>query len=96
MTEPQSSGWDARLVRMANDIARNFAALGHDHAATATADHITHFWNQRMKEKLFAIAGQGINPLSPIVEIAVHILQHGAPPPQTKATADIPGSSDAG
>lgn len=88
--------WNERLVRMANDIARNFTAIGHERAALATADHIHTFWDRRMKDKLFAIAAHDINPLSPIVEIAVHILQHGAPPAQTRATADIPGASDSG
>lgn len=90
------SDWEQRLVRMANDIGLNFAAIGHDQAATATADHIASFWDRRMKAKLFAIAAQDINPLSPIVEIAVHILQHGEPPHQTRATQEIPGASDSG
>src|SRR5690606_30311668 len=35
------------LRRMANDIARNLAAMGHDKAVLATADHIDKFWDPR-------------------------------------------------
>lgn len=41
-----------RLVYMANQIARNFAAQGDDEAAKATADHIIAFWDPRMKAQL--------------------------------------------
>ena len=44
-----------RLVYMANQIARNFEAIGHDAAAAATADHIASFWDPRMKAQIFAL-----------------------------------------
>ena len=55
------SGMSDTLVRMANQIARNFMALGHDRAVAATADHIAKFWDPRMKEKALAMldAGEG-------------------------------------
>ena len=37
------------LRRMADDIARNLEAMGHDKAVLATADHIHKFWDPRMK-----------------------------------------------
>lgn len=37
------------LIMMANQIARNFATMGKAEAAKATANHITLFWDPRMK-----------------------------------------------
>jgi formate dehydrogenase subunit delta len=42
-----------KLVYMANQIARNFAAKGNG-AAEATADHIVKFWDPRMRAKILA------------------------------------------
>ena len=38
-----------RLAYMANQIARNFEAQGHDAAVEQTATHIIKFWDPRMK-----------------------------------------------
>ena len=86
------------LHRMANDIARNLAAMGHDKAVLATADHIDHFWDPRMKAQIFAADYSG---LSPIAREAIEHLAGGAhPAPQTRATefnkAHEIGHSDAG
>jgi formate dehydrogenase subunit delta len=86
------------LRRMANDIARNLAAMGHDKAVLATADHIDHFWDPRMKAAIFAA---DLAPLSPIARGAVEHLAGGAhPDSQTRATefntVDEIGHSDAG
>lgn len=43
-----------RLRTMADQIARNFAVLGKDRAIAATADHITKFWEPRMKAAILA------------------------------------------
>ena len=61
----------ARLHAMSNQIALNFAAIGHDNAVAATADHLVKFWDPRMKEAI--LAG---NPatLSPIAREAVALL----------------------
>ena len=86
------------LRRMANDIARNLASMGHDKAVLATADHIDHFWDPRMKAQIFAA------DLAPLSEIARGAIEHLAagehPAPQTRATefnaVDEVGHSDAG
>jgi formate dehydrogenase subunit delta len=93
-----AGGTLATLRRMANDIARNFAAMGHDKAALATADHIDHFWDPRMKKAIFADNGEG---LLPIARDAIEHLAGGAhPESQTRATqfnsAHEIGHSDAG
>ena len=86
------------LRRMANDIARNLAAMGHDKAVLATADHIDHFWDPRMKRAIFADAG---TDLLPIAREAIEHLAGGAhPESQTRATefnsVNESGHSDAG
>ena len=69
---------------MIDQIARNFAAIGHDNAAAATADHIIKFWDPRMKAAL--LAGDP-SALSPIARGALVLLAAGIkPPPQTRAT----------
>ena len=87
-----------RLHTMADQIARNFAAIGHDHAVAATADHIVKFWDPRMKT---AILAANRAALSPIARDAVALLAKGCePPPQTRATVfndtGESGRSDAG
>ena len=54
MSDAPHSDTLARLVYMANQIARNFATLGPDKAAVATADHIAQFWDPRMKAAVAA------------------------------------------
>ena len=86
------------LRRMADQIALNFGAMGHDKAALATADHIYQFWDPRMKAAIFA---DDRALLSPIAAAAIDHLATGAhPPSQTRATefntAHEIGHSDAG
>ena len=86
------------LRRMANDIARNLEAMGHDKAVLATADHIDHFWDPRMKAQIFAA---DLTALAPIAREAIEHLAGGAhPDSQTRATefntVDEIGHSDAG
>ncbi|MBB6125148.1 formate dehydrogenase subunit delta [Sphingobium subterraneum] len=83
-----------RLVYMANQIARNFAALGHDNAVAATADHIASFWDPRMRETIFACGAD--DGLGDLAGAAVARLRAGAQPaPQTPVT-QLSGGSDAG
>ena len=72
------------LNYMADQIARNFMALGHDNAVLATADHINKFWDPRMKSQIFADDHQG---LTPVAQAAIEHLATGAEPAsQTRAT----------
>ncbi|WP_084691035.1 formate dehydrogenase subunit delta [Sphingomonas sp. SRS2] len=92
---------DTRLLYMANQIARNFEALGHDNAVAATADHMLAFWDPRMKARIAVLATEQAGALTPIGAAAVDRLLSGAEPaPQTRATrfaaVDEPGGSDAG
>ena len=88
------------LRRMANDIARNLEAMGHDQAVLATADHIDKFWDPRMKAAIFA-DDERFGVLSPIAREAIEHLAGGAhPASQTRATefntGQEIGHSDAG
>lgn len=54
----------ARLIRMANQIARNLAAQGEAAAIAATAAHIRAYWDPRMKAALIAGGGAGLDPIA--------------------------------
>lgn len=76
-----------RLVYMANQIARNFDALGHETAFKATADHIASFWDPRMKAQIFAHMADDAEGFSPSSRAAIELLRDkGDPPSQTRAT----------
>ncbi len=89
-----------RLAYMANQIARNFAAMVDD-PAKATADHIASFWDPRMRRLITEAAAAGTVVLDEPARRAVALLAVDAHPPhQTRATefnaVDEAGGSDAG
>ena len=56
----------SRIAYMANQIAANLAAQGHDAAVADIADHLQKFWEPRMRRTLLALVasgGQGLDPL---------------------------------
>lgn len=67
-----------RLAYMANQIARNFEALGQEAAAAATAEHIGLFWDPRMRAQIFAQFEAGGGALSPVAAAAVSALRDKA------------------
>ncbi len=69
-----------RLVYMANQIARNFEALGHETAARATADHIASFWDPRMKARIFGCLDDGSDVLSVTARAAIEFLSERVTP----------------
>ncbi len=52
------SATGSAVVRMANQIALNFAALGEDAAVRATAEHIVKYWDPRMKAAAANLLGE--------------------------------------
>ncbi|HMO68373.1 MAG TPA: formate dehydrogenase subunit delta [Novosphingobium sp.] len=52
----------ARLIHMANQIARNLAVQGEDAAVAGTAQHIRDFWDPRMKAAILAADRSGLDP----------------------------------
>ena len=56
-----------KLVIMANQIARFFAAQGEARALPQIADHIEKFWDPRMRREIsahLASSGAGLDPLA--------------------------------
>lgn len=60
-----SSDTDAKLVRMANQIAGFFDTQPGKAAVDATARHLVEFWDPRMRAQLRVILAQGAADLSP-------------------------------
>jgi formate dehydrogenase subunit delta len=67
------SATGSSVVRMANQIARNFAVQGDEAAVRATAEHIDKYWDPRMKA---AAADLLAEPDSGFSVIAREALRH--------------------
>lgn len=66
-----------RLVRMANQIARNFEIHGSEAATSQTATHIKKFWAPSMREDINAHIEAGAEGLSEIALAALQALKAG-------------------
>lgn len=53
-----------RLTYMANQIARNLAPQGEAAAVEATRQHISDFWDPRMKAAILGDSGEGLDPIA--------------------------------
>ena len=53
-----------RLRYMADQIARNLAPQGEEAAVAATAQHISDFWDPRMKAAIFADDPAALGPIA--------------------------------
>ena len=61
------SATDAKLVYMANQIARFFAGQSHDEAVSGIENHLRRYWDPRMRSKLLGViaaGGDGLDPLA--------------------------------
>jgi len=58
---------DDKMIRMANQIAAFFDTQPGDHAAAEIADHLTKFWEPRMKAQFMAHVDAGGAGLLPSV-----------------------------
>ncbi len=64
-----------RLVAMANDIGTFFDAdPDKAKAAAAVADHLTRFWDPRMRRQIVAHRHDGGAGLAPVVRSAIDLL----------------------
>lgn len=70
-----------KLVYMANQIARNFATQPPEEAVAATADHIIHFWDPRMRAMILDHLDKGGSGLSDAARQAVARLRPQTPQP---------------
>ena len=62
-----SGDYDAKLVRMANQIATFFESQPSDDRAGEVATHLRDFWDPRMRrrlDELLAAGGDGLSPLA--------------------------------
>ncbi len=66
---------DQRLVYMANQIGKFFAAKPHDLAVAGVAKHIADFWDPRMRQRIRAHLAAGGEGLDPITRQAVAALE---------------------
>jgi formate dehydrogenase subunit delta len=60
-----------KLVYMANQVGKFFASQGHDKAVAGVADHLTRFWDPRMRDAIIAYLEAGGAKLDPTVREAV-------------------------
>ncbi len=75
------SATEARLVMMANQIARAFARLPHEEAVRQTAAHIKAFWERRMLAQIYAHMQGGTDQLDDIARAALLSLREAAKQP---------------
>lgn len=68
-----------KLIRMANEIARNLRAQSGDQAGVATAEHIRSFWTPGMRARLIAHAASDDSELDAIALAACQILAQAKP-----------------
>ena len=64
-----------KLVYMANQIGKFFASQGHDKAVAGVAEHLTKFWDPRMRAAIIAHLEAGGVGLDPPVREAVDRLR---------------------
>jgi formate dehydrogenase subunit delta len=60
-----------KLVHMANQIGKFFAAQGDEAMIAGVADHLRKFWDPRMRAQILAHLGTGGAGLAPNVAAAV-------------------------
>lgn len=54
------------IKRMANQIAKAFAAYPEDEAVKETANHIKSYWDPRMRKQLAEVIAKEAGALSPV------------------------------
>jgi formate dehydrogenase subunit delta len=82
-----------RLVMMANQIAKAFAAQGEARAVQKTAEHIQAFWNPRMRRKIdehLETGGEGLEPYALAALIRLKTGQTNAVPPVGDSVPSAP------
>ena len=70
MTAP-SDPVHAATVRLAHDIARQFAHRPHDEAVEEVSAHILKFWEPRMRTELRRCVAAGDHGIDPLVHEAI-------------------------
>jgi formate dehydrogenase subunit delta len=83
-----------RLVMMANQIARAFAAQGEDRAVQKTAEHIKAFWDPRMRRKFAEHLAEGGEGLEPYALAALKRLIAGGANATSPARDAVPSAAE--
>ena len=65
---------EPRVVRLAEDIARNLVNLAEPERAQAVASHLRSFWDPRMREQLKLIVAADPEIVDPVVRSATALL----------------------
>lgn len=68
-------GLSQDIVRMGNQIARQFRHLPEDEAVTAVANHLRNFWAPQMRSGLVKLVDEGDVNLEPILVGAAEVLR---------------------
>ena len=63
------------VLRLAGDIAAQFRHRPPQDAARVIADHVTKFWDPRMRAQLIDLAGQAGAHCDPVVAAAAELLK---------------------
>jgi formate dehydrogenase subunit delta len=69
---------EAKLVYMANQIGKFFAAQGEARAVAGIADHLQKFWEPHMRATIIAHLRAGGAGLDPYPRCAIQLLAEGA------------------
>ncbi len=83
---------DAKLVRMANQIADFFQAYPTDQAKAGIHHHIVSFWTPKMRAQLDAQIAAGVEGLDPLVIGALDEVTRAKNP----ASKEIAGPAEVG
>ena len=75
-----------KLVYMANQIGKFFVSQGQDRAVNGTADHISRFWDPRMRAQIYAHLEAGGQGLDPTVRAALERLHEAEKQKREKLT----------
>ncbi|MFL5252385.1 MAG: formate dehydrogenase subunit delta [Rhodopila sp.] len=67
---------DEKLAYMANQIGRFFKSQKADTAVDAIHDHLTKFWDRRMRQAIVAQLAEDATKLDPLVRQAVDRLSN--------------------
>ena len=62
------------LIRMANQIADFFAPYTEEEGIQGVADHLTNFWEPRMRRQILSMDEKAREGLSPMVQSALERL----------------------
>ncbi len=67
-------GPHAKLIYMANQIAKFMESKPHDEGVALFASHINDFWEPRMRRHLFEVLDAGGDSLRPLVQEAASLI----------------------